>query len=101
MDHCGGPVGLGVYANRREEIFKIWKASIQDIAKCQNVVVKLGGLAMMLLGYDFHARPKPVSSEQAAAAWRPYMETCIEAFGPTAACSKATFRRTKASAATR
>jgi predicted TIM-barrel fold metal-dependent hydrolase len=82
MDHCGGPVGLGVYANRRDEVFKTWKASIQDIAKCQNVVVKLGGLAMMLLGYDFHARPKPVSSEELANAWRPYMETCIEAFGP-------------------
>src|SRR5688500_11062098 len=58
MDHCGGPVGLGIYANRRDEIFRTWKASILDIAKCQNVVVKLGGLAMMLLGYDFHARPK-------------------------------------------
>jgi predicted TIM-barrel fold metal-dependent hydrolase len=83
LDHCGGPVGLGVYANRREEIFKGWKASIQDIAKCPNVVVKLGGLAMRLLGYDFHERPKPPSSEEAAKAWRPYIETCIEAFGPT------------------
>ena len=44
--------------------------------------VKLGGLAMCLLGYDFHLRPKPPSSEEAAAAWRPYIETCIEAFGP-------------------
>ncbi|MGZ6039914.1 MAG: amidohydrolase family protein, partial [Phenylobacterium sp.] len=35
-----------------------------------------------LLGYDFHLRPKPPSSEEAAAAWRPYIETCIEAFGP-------------------
>lgn len=82
MDHCGGPAGLGVYANRRDEVFKTWKASIQDIAKCQNVVVKLGGLAMLLLGYDFHTRAKPASSEELAKAWKPYMETCIEAFGP-------------------
>ena len=82
LDHCGGLVGIGVYANRREEMFPAWKASIQEIAKCPNVVVKLGGLAMRLLGYDFHERPKPPSSEQAAAAWRPYIETCIEAFGP-------------------
>src|SRR5436190_2964577 len=27
MDHCGGPAGLGVYANRRDEICKGWKAS--------------------------------------------------------------------------
>jgi predicted TIM-barrel fold metal-dependent hydrolase len=82
LDHCGGPIGIGSYANRREEIFPVWKASIQEIAKCPNVAVKLGGLAMRLLGYDFHERPVPPSSEEAAAAWRPYIETCIEAFGP-------------------
>jgi predicted TIM-barrel fold metal-dependent hydrolase len=82
LDHCGGPIGLGSYASRRDEVFAGWKASIQEIAKCPNVVVKLGGLAMRLLGYDFHERPQPPSSEEAAAAWRPYIETCIEAFGP-------------------
>ena len=82
LDHCGGPAGIGSYANRRKEIFASWRASIRDIAKCPNVVVKLGGLAMRLLGYDFHERPKPPSSEELAAAWRPYIETCIEAFGP-------------------
>ena len=56
-----------------------------------NVVVKLGGLAMCLLGYDFHLRPKPPSSEQAAAAWRPYIETCIEAFGPNRAMFESNF----------
>jgi predicted TIM-barrel fold metal-dependent hydrolase len=82
LDHCGGPAGLGVYANRREEIFVTWKTSIEEIAKCPNVVVKLGGLAMRLLGFDFHERPVPPSSEQLTVAWRPYIETCIEAFGP-------------------
>jgi predicted TIM-barrel fold metal-dependent hydrolase len=82
LDHCGGPVGLGRFAGKREETFAAWKTSIQEVAKCPNVVVKLGGLAMRLLGFDFHERPKPPSSEQAAAAWRPYIETCIEAFGP-------------------
>src|SRR3954467_12970839 len=82
LDHCGGPIGVGSYATRRDEIFSSWKASIQEIARCPNVVVKLGGLAMRLLGYDFHERPLPPSSEEAAAAWRPYIETCIEAFGP-------------------
>src|SRR6266446_5708282 len=82
LDHCGGPIGIGSYANRRDEIFPAWKASIREIARCPNVVVKRGGLAMRLLGYDFHERPMPPSSEQAAVAWRPYIETCIEAFGP-------------------
>ena len=82
LDHCGGPVGLGRFAGKRDETFVAWKASILEVAKCPNVVVKLGGLAMRLLGFDFHERPKPPSSEQAATAWRPYIETCIEAFGP-------------------
>jgi predicted TIM-barrel fold metal-dependent hydrolase len=82
LDHCGGPIGIGSYAGRREEIFATWKASITEIAACRNVSVKLGGLAMRLLGHDFHQRPVPPSSEQLAAACRPYIETCIEAFGP-------------------
>jgi predicted TIM-barrel fold metal-dependent hydrolase len=91
LDHCGGPLGVGSYANRREEIFPVWQAAIRDIAKCPNVSVKLGGLAMRLLGYDFHERPMPPSSEQAAAAWRPYIETCIEAFGPKRAMFESNF----------
>lgn len=91
LDHCGGPVGIGRFAGKREETFPSWKASIQDIAKCPNVSVKLGGLAMRLLGYDFHERPMPPSSEAAAAAWRPYIETCIEAFGPTRAMFESNF----------
>jgi len=91
LDHCGGPVGLGRFAGKREETFPAWKASIQEIAKCPNVSVKLGGLAMRLLGYDFHERPMPPPSEQAATAWRPYIETCIEAFGPDRAMFESNF----------
>jgi predicted TIM-barrel fold metal-dependent hydrolase len=82
LDHCGGPAGVGRFAGHRDEVFREWKASIADVATCPNVVVKLGGLAMNLLGYDFHTRPRPPSSEELAAAWKPYIETCIEAFGP-------------------
>ena len=91
LDHCGGPAGTGQYANRREEIFSVWKASIGEIAKCPNIVVKLGGLAMCLLGFDFHTRAKPPSSEELSAAWRPYIETCIEAFGPERAMFESNF----------
>jgi predicted TIM-barrel fold metal-dependent hydrolase len=82
LDHCGGVLGIGGYANRREEIFPVWKAAIRQAATCPNVVVKLGGLAMLLPGFGFEKLPKPPSSERAAAAWKPYIETCIEAFGP-------------------
>src|ERR1700729_2266237 len=91
LDHCGGPIGVGSYANRRQEIFAIWQAQVREIAKCRNVSVKLGGLAMCLLGYDFHQRPMPPSSEELATAWRPYIETCIEAFGVDRAMFESNF----------
>jgi predicted TIM-barrel fold metal-dependent hydrolase len=91
LDHCGGPAGTGQYAGRREEIFAAWKTSIREIAKCLNVSVKLGGLAMCLLGYDFHQRPMPPSSEELATAWQPYIETCIEAFGVQRAMFESNF----------
>src|SRR3954462_10222676 len=54
LDHCGGPIGIGRFAGKREETFVAWKASFQASAICPHVGVKLGGLAMCLLGYDFH-----------------------------------------------
>ncbi len=38
---------------------------------------------MRINGFGFEAQPEPPSSEQLAAAWKPYMDTCIEAFGPS------------------
>lgn len=81
LDHVGGPLGLGWYADRRNEIFTAWKRDIYELAGCANVFVKLGGLGMRINGFQFHHREKPPSSQDLADAWRPYMETCIEAFG--------------------
>ena len=36
---------------------------------------------MRINGYDFHEKADPPSSETLAAAWKPYIETCITAFG--------------------
>ncbi len=102
LDHCGGPIGVGGYANRREEIFKGWKASIQDIAKCRNVVVKLGGLAMKLLGYDFHERAEAaIVGGRSPPRGGPISRPASKPSARSAACSKATFRPTRASAAIR
>jgi predicted TIM-barrel fold metal-dependent hydrolase len=81
LNHIGGPLAIGSYAGRRAEIFAEWSKSIRALAACPNVVVKLGGMAMRLNGWDFHTKPEPPSSEELAAAWKPYVETCIEAFG--------------------
>jgi predicted TIM-barrel fold metal-dependent hydrolase len=82
LDHVGGPLGIGPYQGRRDEVFGIWRSSIQELAGCPNVSVKLGGLAMLVAGFGYHERPRPPSSQELATAWRPYIETCIAAFGP-------------------
>jgi L-fuconolactonase len=91
LDHVGGAIGIGPYAGRRDEVFAEWKRSIGEVARCPNVHVKLGGLGMRLFGFDVHAGELPPSSEQLATLWRPYIETCIEAFGPERAMFESNF----------
>jgi predicted TIM-barrel fold metal-dependent hydrolase len=54
---------------------------MRELAKCTNVWVKLGGLGMVVAGFDFHKRSSPPGSAELADAWRPYIQTCIELFG--------------------
>lgn len=81
LNHVGGPLGIGPYAGQRDEVFALWKAGIEDLAKRPNVWVKLGGLGMTTLGFGFHRQDPRPGSEVLAEAWRPYLETCIAAFG--------------------
>lgn len=82
LNHCGGPAGIGVYAGKREAIFQEWTRSIHALSESPNVYVKLGGLGMRVNGFGFEAQAEPPTSQALADAWRPYIETCIEAFGP-------------------
>ena len=81
LNHIGGPLAIGSYAGKRAAVFAQWSAAIRDLAGCPNVVVKLGGMAMRINGWDFHERAEPPSSVDLAAAWKPYVDLCIEAFG--------------------
>lgn len=81
LDHIGTPEPLGRYAGRKDEARAEWSASMRRLAERPNVLVKLGGLGM-----DVSRPPgsflSATSSEKLAAEWRPYLETCIEAFSP-------------------
>jgi L-fuconolactonase len=81
LNHVGGVLGVGPYLGRREEIHASWLKDIREFAKCPNVNVKLGGIGMTSFGFDFQERDAPPSSQELAAAWRQYIEPCIEAFG--------------------
>src|SRR5262249_7164053 len=81
VDHTGGPVGVGPYAGKRDEVFASWEQHIRALAGCPNVFIKLGGLDLPVMGFGFNGREPPASSHELAEAWRPYFATCIEAFG--------------------
>lgn len=82
LDHIGGPIGIGPYAGRRAEVFDAWREAVRKVAECANVAVKLGGLGMLMSGFDFQDRSLPPTSDDLAQAWGPYFETCIDLFGP-------------------
>ena len=82
LDHVGTPLGVGGYAGQLEARFPVWRDNIRTLARSPNVAVKVGGLAMAFCAFPSFLQDPPASSEQLAAEWRPYVETCIEAFGP-------------------
>ena len=81
FDHFGGPLGIGPYAGKRSGIFEYWKGAVSDLAKCTNVVAKLGGLVMAINGFGFHKRERPATSDELVAATRDYHLHMIDCFG--------------------
>ena len=81
LDHIGGPLGIGPYAGKREDVFALWRKNITELAQCANVVVKLGGLTMTMSGFGWHKRDAPPGSIELAEAMGPYYQTCIDCFG--------------------
>ena len=83
LDHFGGPLGIGPYAGRPEEVWAEWKRNIDELATCPSVVVKLGGINMDVNGFGWDARPLPPTSAELAEATKRYYLHTIERFGPS------------------
>ena len=90
LDHVGGLLGIPPHV-KRDEVFATWRRHILELAQFDNLSVKLGGLGMLHCGWDFHLRDVSPTSEELADAWRPYIETCIEAFGPSRCMMESNF----------
>jgi predicted TIM-barrel fold metal-dependent hydrolase len=82
LNHVGGLLRVGPYANRDDEVLATWRSGIAAVAACPNVYVKLGGIGMPRTGFDWALRAKPIGSEELAGAMTPLIEYCIEQFGP-------------------
>jgi L-fuconolactonase len=81
-DHFGGPLGIGPYKGKRDEIFAQWKTDISALAQCPNVAAKLGGMAMAINGFGWHKGERPLTSDELVAVQWPWYQHCIEQFGP-------------------
>src|SRR2546422_657756 len=82
LNHIGALNRVGLYANREDEVKAAWRAGIAAVAACPNITLKLGGLGMPRMGFDWHTRAVPIGSEALAADMSPWMQYCIEHFGP-------------------
>ena len=82
LNHIGGLLRVGPYANRDDEVLATWRNGIAAAAECPNVNIKLGGIGMPRTGFDWHDRDQPIGSEELAASMSPFMNYCIEQFGP-------------------
>ena len=81
LNHFGGPIGVGSYAGKQRDVFAAWRASITELAKCPNVVAKLGGINMVVNGFGWHEKTRPPTSQELCDATRHYYEFTIEQFG--------------------
>ncbi|MFT6582951.1 MAG: putative TIM-barrel fold metal-dependent hydrolase [Alphaproteobacteria bacterium] len=90
LNHVGSPILGGPYRGKSKEVFDDWNARIRRVGERENVYVKLGALPVRMPGYDGD-RSLPPGSEEVATAWKPWIETCIEAFGPARAMYESNF----------
>jgi predicted TIM-barrel fold metal-dependent hydrolase len=81
LDHVGGPIGVAEYANRREQVHAEWLHGIREVARRPNVVVKVGGMGMLVFGFGFEHGDLPADSASLADAWQPLVEECVQSFG--------------------
>lgn len=81
LDHFGGPLGIGPYEGKQDEVFAEWKRVIAPLAACENVVAKLGGINMEVNGFAWQDKPKPPTSEELMNATRHYYDHTLGLFG--------------------
>jgi predicted TIM-barrel fold metal-dependent hydrolase len=97
LDHFGGPLGIGPYEGRRDEIFSQWRIDIAELAACPNVVAKLGGLVMPVNGWGFHKQDDPPTSDDLVRATRDWYLHAIDVFSPDRCMFESNFPVDKAS----
>jgi predicted TIM-barrel fold metal-dependent hydrolase len=97
LNHIGGLYRVGPYGNRDDQVIPEWRRGIAAVARCPNIVLKLGGVGQPRYGFDWHTRERPIGSEELAGHLGPLMNYCIEQFGPNRCMFESNFPPDKVS----
>jgi predicted TIM-barrel fold metal-dependent hydrolase len=97
LNHIGGLYRVGPYGNRDEEVIPKWREGIATVARCPNIVLKLGGVGQPRYGFDWYTYERPIGSEELAGQLAPLFNYCIEQFGPNRCMFESNFPPDKVS----
>lgn len=96
VNHTASPAGHASYAGRQAEVHANWLRDMRELSTCPNVSVKMGGLLMCLGNFDFTTAQRPPTADELATLWRPFIEPCVELFGPQRCMASSNFPVEKA-----
>lgn len=81
LNHAGLALGVGRYAQDRAGVFADWRRGLRAVAARPNVRCRISGLGLPFWGFAFDKAGGSTGSETLAAAWQPYVQEAIDAFG--------------------
>ena len=100
LDHVGGAIGLGRYAGKRDEVFAEWSARMRELAGAPTCMSSSAGSACECSA----SRSRRANCRRARKSWRrpggPISRPASQPSVPSAQCSRAISRSTRAAAAT-
>lgn len=95
-NHLCVPIAGGPYRGRADEVRAYWRSQLPDLARCDNVILKIGALIRPLSGERWHKQAVPPTSEEIAAAWGDEIRFAIDTFGPSRCLFESNFPVDKA-----
>jgi len=88
LGHMGTPIGLGgEFASyggsdaARSKVLGLWQESMAKVAECPNVLVKLSGFFMPVVGWGYHLRDQSPSLTEIVDDLRPMLAFVVKQFG--------------------
>ena len=82
-NHLCVPIAGGPYRGRADEVRALWRRNLPELARCLNVVLKIGALIRPLTGERWDKRDRKATSEEIATAWGDEIRFAIDTFGPS------------------